>query len=255
MTQGISPLESEPDSRRPSRTYNFIERSNSKRCLNILPIQQFALKINQPLPQLELPFSDDFVTTILEKHLHYANQYADMLQIKISQREFATQIRMRLFEVQTIKTAFGNFLVAIIAIAACCKTLRYKVTLLILFAIWITQPIQAAPTTTIQGLYNTLLYIRFRINYSWLPSGFGSQQYEEMQSALVNAIIQLQQAATPPPTTTTTQAPVFQTNDERIHDILHSFINKTLNNDAEEREENKCDSGLTKQQEQMYATE
>ncbi len=255
MTQGVSPLESEPDSRILSRTYNFIERSNSTRCLNIPPIQQFALKINQPLPQLELPFSDEFVTTVLEKHLHYANQYTDMLEIKIYRLEFATQIRMRLFALQTMKTAFGIFLVAIIAIVACCTTLGYKVTLLILFAIWITQPVQVAPPTTIQGLYNTFLYIRFRKTYTCLPSGFGSQQYEETESAFVNAIIQLQQAATPPPTTTTMEAPIYKTNDERIHGILHSFINKTLNNDAEEREEKRHDSGLSKQLEQMYAME
>ncbi len=77
-----------------------------------------------------------------------------------------------------------------------------------------------------------------------------------MESALIDAIIKLRQIATPPPTTmTTTEAPIFQTNDEIIHDILHSIVNKTLNKDAEEREEKRRASGLTKQQEQMYATE
>jgi hypothetical protein len=51
------------------------------------------------------------------------------------------------------------------------------------------------------------------------------------------------------------EAPIFQTNDKRIHGILHSFINKYLNTAAEEREEKRHASGLTKQQEQMYATE
>jgi hypothetical protein len=75
-----------------------------------------------------------------------------------------------------------------------------------------------------------------------------------METALVDAIIQLRQIATPR-TKTTTDAPIFQTKDERIHRILQTFINKTLNTTAEEREETKQASGLTRQQEQMYATE
>jgi hypothetical protein len=78
-----------------------------------------------------------------------------------------------------------------------------------------------------------------------------------MEAALVDAIIQLQQIATPPPTklTSATKILTFQTNDERIHSILHSFVNKTLNKQAEEKEETPTASGLTKQQEMMYATE
>ncbi len=75
-----------------------------------------------------------------------------------------------------------------------------------------------------------------------------------MEEALIDAIIQLQQIATPPPTTTT-ELPIFQTKDEQIHGILHAFVNKTLNKQAEEREEKPNASGLTNQQEQMYATE
>ncbi len=77
-----------------------------------------------------------------------------------------------------------------------------------------------------------------------------------MEAALTDAIIQLQQVATPPPPrTSATKIPIFQTNDERIHSILHAFVNKTLNKQAEEREETPKTSGLTNQQEQMYATE
>jgi hypothetical protein len=96
--------------------------------------------------------------------------------------------------------------------------------------------------TTLQGLHNTLLYIRFRINYNWLSSGFGEQQYREMEAALVNAIIQLQQIVTPPPTkpTSATKIPMFQTHDERIHSILHAFVNKIRNKQAEEKENAKC---------------
>ena len=74
-----------------------------------------------------------------------------------------------------------------------------------------------------------------------------------MEAALIDPIIQLQQIATPPPTkpTSATKIPMFQSNDERIHSILHSFVNKTLNKQAEEKEETQTVSGLTKQQEMM----
>jgi hypothetical protein len=134
------------------------------------------------------------------------------------------------------------------------KILGCKTVVLILFSMYIIQPVQARKPNTLQGLHNTLLYIRFRINYNWLTSGFGEKQYKEMEEALIDAIIQLQQMATPPPTTTTTELPIFQTKDERILGILHAFVNKTLNKQAKEREEKPNASGLTKQQEQMYAT-
>jgi len=78
-----------------------------------------------------------------------------------------------------------------------------------------------------------------------------------MEAGLVDAIIQLQQLATPPPPkpTSATKIPMFQSNDERIHSIIHSFVNQTLNKEAEEREETPNAAGLTKQQEMVYATE
>ncbi len=78
-----------------------------------------------------------------------------------------------------------------------------------------------------------------------------------MEAGLVDAIIQLQQLATPlpPEPTSASKIPMFQSNNERIHGIIHSFVNKTLNKQAEEREEAPNASGLTKQQEMVYATE
>ncbi len=78
-----------------------------------------------------------------------------------------------------------------------------------------------------------------------------------MEAGLIDAIIQLQQIATPPlpKPTSATKIPMFQTNDECIHSILHSFVKKTLNKQAEEKEETPNASGLTKQQEMIYATE
>jgi len=195
------------------------------------------------------------MATVLEEHLHYMDLYADVLEKKINRMEFANKIRIQLYLVRNIKQNTARILTAITLLAIIVKIFGYKTLVLILFAMYLIQPMQARKPTTLQGLHNTLLYIRFRINYYWLSSGFGEQQYWEMENALIDAIIQLQQRATPPPTTMTTELPIFQTKDEQIHSILHAFVNKTLNKQAEEKEERPTASGLTKQQEQMYATE
>ena len=151
----------------------------------------------------------------------------------------------------------GRILTTLTILGVIGKVIGYKTLVLILFAINLVQPTQAMKPTTIQSLHNTLLYIRFRINYNWLSSGFGEKQYREMEAGLIDAIIQLQQIATPPllRPTSATKIPMFQMNDERIHSILHSFVNKMLNKQAEEKEEAPNASGLTKQQEMIYATE
>ena len=158
---------------------------------------------------------------------------------------------------KSIKENCGRILTFLAILGVIGKAIGYKTLVLILFAINLVQPTQAMKPTTIQSLHNILLYIRFRINYNWLSSGFGEKQYREMEAGLVDAIIQLQQIATPPPPrlTSATKIPMFQTNDERIHSILHSFVNKMLNKQAEEKEETPNASGLTKQQEMIYATE
>jgi hypothetical protein len=137
--------------------------------------------------------------------------------------------------VKNIKQNTGRILTAIALLAVIGKIIGYRTMVLILFAMYIIQPVQARKPTTLQGLHNTFLYIIFRINYNWLSSGFGEKQYKEMEAALIDAIIQLQQIATPPTTTTTTELPIFQTKDKQIHNILHAFINKKLNKQAEER--------------------
>jgi hypothetical protein len=82
-----------------------------------------------------------------------------------------------------------------------------------------------------------------------------------METALVDAIIQLRQLVTPQMwcnkifINRVTESPIYQTKDERIHRILQTFVNKILNTTTEEREEKKQTSGLTKQQEKMYAME
>jgi hypothetical protein len=183
------------------------------------------------------------VASVLEEHYHYMYLYEEFLIKKIRQMEFANTKRIQMHLAKSIKDKL------VIG-----KLISYK---LIIFAINLIQPTQAKKLTTIQSLHNTLLYIRFRINYNWLSSRFGEKQYREMEAGLIDAIIQLQQIATPPPPkpTSATKIPIFQTNDERIHSILHSFINKKLNKQAEEKEETPNASGLTKQQEMIYATE
>ncbi len=158
---------------------------------------------------------------------------------------------------KSIKENCGRILMALAILAVIGKVIGYKTLVLILFAINLIQPTQAKKPTTIQSLHNTLLYIRFRINYNWLSSGFGEKQYREMEAGLIDAIIQLQQLTTPlpPKPTSATKIPMFQTSDERIHSILHSYVNKVLNKQAEEKEETPNTSGLTKQQEMIYATE
>ena len=59
----------------------------------------------------------------------------------------------------------------------------------------------------------------------------------------------------PPKPTSATKIPMFLSNHERIQSIIQSFVNRTLNKEAEEREETPNASGLTKQQEMIYATE
>jgi hypothetical protein len=107
MTQGCHPLalDSEP-TKTPIKTISSC-RSNYTQCFNIPPSQQFALVIKQLLLQVNLTISNKFVAVVFEKHLHYVDQYADMLEAKMEWMEFANKIRIQLFVVKTIK-GFGK---------------------------------------------------------------------------------------------------------------------------------------------------
>ncbi len=158
------------------------------------------------------------MASIIEEHFHYMDQYATMLEKKKEQMEFANTKRIQLYLVKNLKQNCGRILTALALLAIIGKIIGYKTLMLVLFAINLIQPAQAKKPTTLQGLHNTLLYIRCRINYNWLSSSFGEQQYREMETALIDAIIQLQQIASPPPPkpTSATKIPMFQTNDERF---------------------------------------
>jgi hypothetical protein len=257
MTTECHVLDSEPEP--TSRTIKtiFTEKSNYTQCFNIPSGHRFTFKIHQPLTHLNLRITNKLIASILEEHFHYMDLYANFLNQKIEPMEFANTKRIQMYLAKSLKENCGRILMALALLAVIGKIIGYKTLILVLFAINLIQLTHAKKPTTLQGLHNTLLYIRFRINYNWLSSGFGEQQYRETEAALIDAIIQLQQIATPPPTkpTSATKILMFQTNDKRIHSILHSFVNKTLNKQAEEKEETPTASGLTRQQEQMYATE
>ena len=90
--------------------------------------------------------------------------------------EFANTKRIQMHLAKSIKENCGRILTFIAILGVIGKVIGYKT----LFAINLVQPTQAMKPTTIQSLHNTLLYIRFRINYNWLSSGFGEKQYREM---------------------------------------------------------------------------
>jgi hypothetical protein len=261
MTAGCYSLASEPERKiREIRTV-YPPGSNHTQCYNMPSGHKFALQISTELPKLNMEINTTVVASVLEEHFHYVYLYEEVIVEKIRRMDFAFNKRTQIYLASIIKDNNRKILIhlapylAILIIIG--KIFGYKTVLLIIFTINLIHQTEAKKPTTIQSLHNTLLYIRFRINYNWLSSGFGEKQYCEMEAGLVDAIIQLQQLATPPPPkpTSATKIPMFQSNDERIHSILHSFVNKTLNKQAEEKEETPNASGLTKQQEMIYATE
>jgi hypothetical protein len=139
---------------------------------------RFTFKISTELPKLNMVMNTKVVASVLEEHYHYMYLYEEFLIKKIRQMEFANTKRIQMHLAKSIKDKL------VIG-----KLISYK---LIIFAINLIQPTQAKKLTTIQSLHNTLLYIRFRINYNWLSSEFGEKQYREMEAGLIDTIIHLQ---------------------------------------------------------------
>jgi hypothetical protein len=119
--------------------------------------------------------------------------------------------RLYTFGLQKLIKIFGRITMMLIRIVTLCHKFGFKAVAILLFLILAAQPSQATPMSTIQGLHSTHLFIQFQKDYGCLRSNFGYQQYVEMETALVDAIIQFMQAAAPP-TTTTTPMPIFQMN-------------------------------------------
>jgi hypothetical protein len=261
MTSGCRTLESVPEKKVIEIRTVYPPELNHTQCNNMPSGHKFALRISAEILRLNLRLNHTVVASVLEEYYHYVYLYQDVLKEEIQRRDFAFNKGTRIQLASIIKDNnrkilihLAPYLAMLIIIGKICG---YKTMLLIIFTTNLLHKTEAKKPTTIQSLHNTLLYIRFRINYNCLRSGFGEKQYRKMEAGLVDAIIQLQQLATPPPPkpTSATKIPMFQSNDERIHSILQSFVNKTLNKQAEEKEETPNASGLTKQQEMIYATE
>jgi hypothetical protein len=222
---------------------------------------KFALKISTFPREIKMNLNDTVLLSVLEEYHHYAYLFHKELQEEVRKKNFILNKRTQILLATIVKENNRKLLCTLIPylmlLTLAGKIFGFKTVLLIIFATNLIQQTKAEKQTTLKSLHNTLLYIRFRINQNWLDSGFGIQQYKEMEAGLVDAIIQLQQLATPPPPKPTSafKIPSFQSNNERIHGIIHLFVNETLNKQAEEKEEEPSASGLTKQQEMVYATE
>jgi len=261
MTSGCRTLESVPEKNIIEINTVYPPNSNHTQCYNMPSGHKFAFKISTEIPRLNMTMNHTVVASVIEEYYHYAYLFRDELEEEVRKMNFAfnkrTQIHLATIIKENNRKLLRHLAPYILTLIIIGKLFGYKAVLLVIFATNLIQPTKADKPTTLQSLHNTLLYIRFRIHYNWLRSGFGEKQYREMEAGLVDAIIQLQQLATPPPPkpTSATKIPMFQSNDERIHSIIHSFVNRTLNKEAEEREETPNASGLTKQQEMIYATE
>ena len=234
ITSGCHTLESVPEKKIIEIRTVYPPESNHTQCYNMPSGHKFALRISAELPQLNMVLNNTVVASVLEEYYHYAYLYCDELEEEVRRMDFAFSKQTQILLATIIKENNRKLLmhlapyIAMLIILG--KIFGYKAVLLVTFATNLIQQTKAEKPTTLQSLHNTLLYIRFRIHYNWLRSGFGEKQYREMEAGLVDAIIQLQQLATPPPPkpTSATKIPMFQSNDERIHSIIHSFVNKTL---------------------------
>jgi len=83
MTTECHALVSEPESTNITIRSIFTDKSNYTQCFNIPSGHQFAFKIHQPLPQINLRISNKFMASKIEEHFHYMDLYSTMLNQKI----------------------------------------------------------------------------------------------------------------------------------------------------------------------------
>jgi hypothetical protein len=137
---------------------------------------KFTLKISTKLPQLNMVLNNTVVASVLEEYYHNAYLYQDALKEKIRRMDFAFNKRTQIYLATIIKENNRKILIHLAPYIAMLiiigKIFAYKPMLLIIFTTNLIQQTEAKKPTTIQSLHNTLLYIRFRINYNWLSSGF-----------------------------------------------------------------------------------
>jgi hypothetical protein len=261
ITSGCHTLESVPEKKIVEIQTVYEPNFNQTQCYNMPTGHKFALKISTFPREIKMNLNDTVLLSVLEEYHHYAYLFHKELQEEVRKKNFILNKRTQILLATIVKENNRKLLCTLIPylmlLTLAGKIFGFKTVLLIIFATNLIQQTKAEKQTTLKSLHNTLLYIRFRIHHNWLGSGFGVKQDREMEAGLVDAIMQLQQLATPPPPKpiSATKIPMFQSNDERIHGIIQSFVNKTLNKHAEEKEEAPNASGLTKQQEMVYATE
>jgi hypothetical protein len=258
ITSGCYTLESVPEKKIVETRTVYAPDFNQTQCYNMPSGHQFALQISAFPPRINMNLNDTVLLSVLEKYHHYAYLFHKELEEEIKRKNFTFNKRTQILLATVIKENNRKLLwtlfpyLVILTLAG--KLFGYKTVLLIIFATNLIQQTQAKPTT-IQKLYKTLAYVQLRKISEWLT--FTEDEYKAMETGLIEAIRQLQQLATPPPEkpTSATKIPRFLSNHERIQSITQSFVNRTINKDAEEKEETPNASGLTKQQEMIYATE
>jgi hypothetical protein len=179
------------------------------------------LKLRNPTT---LKLNDQLVAVILEEHLWYAEQYADLLEDIIAKMESTINARTNMIKQRKFLKWTGILIIFTIALTAIHEAFGLRTTLLVLCFFTRTK---AAPTTILKELQNTLMYIRFRHNIGWISTGLNYNDFIKMEATLVALIQKLQQH---PETTTatTTSAPIFRTKNECIQDLLITFVNKNL---------------------------
>jgi len=96
----------------------FTDKSNYTQCYNIPSGHRFALKIHQPLCQINLRFTYKFMASIIEEHFHYMDLYAVYLNQKIERMEFANTKRIQIYLVKSLKENCGRILTALLLLSA-----------------------------------------------------------------------------------------------------------------------------------------
>jgi hypothetical protein len=117
MTMECYTLDSEPEPTNGTIKSIFTDKSNYTQCFNIPSRQRFAFKIHQPLPQINLRFTNKFMASIIEEHFHYMDLYSNFLNQQIERMEFANTKRIQIYLAKSLKENCGRFLTALALLA------------------------------------------------------------------------------------------------------------------------------------------
>ncbi len=183
MTSGCYSLESVPEKKIIEIRTVYPPESNHTQCYNMPSGHKFAIRISTYIPKINMNLNDTVLASVLEVYYHYAYLFQEDLEEEIRRFDFAFNKRTQILLATIIKennrkllwTLFPYLLLLTLA----GKIFGYKTVMLVIFATNLIQQTQAEKPTMLQSLHNTLLYIRFRIHYNWLRSGFGEKQYDK----------------------------------------------------------------------------